>query len=251
MARKFTPRDLSFEEVSERWLDLDLSTSSPDEVREILDRMDELEPAPLPQPNPHLPPSGRLTCPMPAGWRQWDLGTYWRCPARIQRRAEAARRAHLGPALPCPHVRWELASDDASLMPLAFEENRGETWRWAPDTPSHIHTELRVAGHALHIDVVSATKYGPGRSYWEARIFVDGELAGRGGKGGSSLGGGGSSLPAIAWIGDALVIQVFDDRRGWPIASDAASQRPVISLARVLSGERADVPGERDREEPG
>jgi hypothetical protein len=61
-------------------------------------------------------------------------------------------------------------------------------------------------GHRVHIDIVSALKFGPGREYHECRIFVDGRLAGRGGDCGCSLGFGGSDLPSVAAVGrDAAV----------------------------------------------
>jgi hypothetical protein len=79
-----------------------------------------------------------------------------------------------------------------------------------------MHAQTMLDGHRVHIDVLSATKYGPGRSYQECRIFVDGRLAGRGGDCGCSLGFGTSDFPAVAAVGmDAAM--TFDSIGGYPV----------------------------------
>ena len=74
----------------------------------------------------------------------------------------------------------------------------------------HLHAEAIIEGVRVHIDRVTATKYGPGRSFLEFRIFADGELVGRGGRCGCSLGGGGSNLPAVGRIAANVAITVDD-----------------------------------------
>ena len=67
--------------------------------------------------------------------------------------------------------------------------------------------------------MVGATKFGPGRSFKEFRIFVAGRLAGRGGRCGCSPGIGGSDLTAVARLG-----------RGQAITVDAHGERPVVEV---------------------
>ena len=49
-----------------------------------------------------------------------------------------------------------------------------------------------------------------GRSITEIRIFVDGRLAGRGGKCGCALGFGKNDLPAVALLGGGQALTVDD-----------------------------------------
>jgi hypothetical protein len=101
------------------------------------------------------------------------------------------------------------------------EESGDVPWRWADRSPGHLHAGTIIEGVRLHIDRVAATKYGPGRSFLEFRIFTDGVLAGRGGRCGCSLGGGGSDLPAVARVAAHLVITVEDA---------AEDGRPTVEL---------------------
>jgi hypothetical protein len=228
-----TPHDAAVE----RWLDVDLATSTDTQVAEILDELERTTPKPRSGPNRVQAPSGTLVCPMPSTWRTWDLfGLTYRgdLPPESEPRIAIARRTRRGRALRTIRLRWEVAADDASIRPVTVAEV-DEPSRWAQGTPSHIHTEFSLGDHVIHIDVVAATKYGPGRSYWETRIFIDGQLAGRGGGGGCSLGGGGDDLPACALLNPGIVIAVSDDRTGWPAGYAAASQRPLVQLFAVRS----------------
>ena len=68
-------------------------------------------------------------------------------------------------------------------------------------------TNLLLYGDLVHIDRLYASLHSPGRSCIEYRIFVNGKLAGHGGDGGSSLGGGSSSdLPAVALVGQDKIV---------------------------------------------
>jgi hypothetical protein len=228
-----TPHD----DAVDRWLDIDLATSTDTQVGKILDELERTTPRPRSGPNRAHPPSGTLLCPMPSTWRAWDLfGLTYRGDLAPESEARIAigRRMRRGRALRTLRLRWELAADDASIRPLTIPEV-AEPSRWGEGTPSHVHTEFALDGRTVHIDVMAATKYGPGRSYWEARIFIDGQLAGRGGGGGCSLGGGGDDLPACALLNDGIVIAVSDGRTGWPAGYDAASQRPLVQLYAVRS----------------
>lgn len=145
------------------------------------------------------------TCPMGSAWRDWDLST----PERFHpsdpddfAQVQAARAAVRGRALDTIAVSWSIAPDDARTL------RAPQGTQHAKESPSHLHAELTVDGHRVHIDRLSANKHSPGRSYKEIRIFVDGILAGRGGSAGSSAGGGGSDLPAIALPGDDRVLTV-------------------------------------------
>ena len=83
----------------------------------------------------------------------------------------------------------------------------------------HIHAETTIGERQVHIDLVKIIRGGPGRSVTEVRIFVDGELAGRGGSCGCSLGGGGDDLPAVALISQSSVLSVtVIYGRGAPLA---------------------------------
>ncbi len=145
------------------------------------------------------------TCPMGSAWREWDLST----PERVHpsdpgdfARVQAARAAVRGMKLEKIEVSWSIASDDARYLRAPRGAHHAE------ESPSHLHADFTVNGHRVHIDRLSANKHSPGRSYVEIRIFVDGILAGRGGSAGSSLGGGGNDLPAIALLGDDRALTV-------------------------------------------
>jgi hypothetical protein len=81
-----------------------------------------------------------------------------------------------------------------------------------------------INNHVVHIDMVDVRKYGPGRSVREFRIFVDGELAGRAGECGCSLGFGGGDLPAVARI-DSDAVMTVD--------SIVGKETPVVELWKV------------------
>jgi hypothetical protein len=98
---------------------------------------------------------------------------------------------------------------------------------------THTHAEASVVGRVLHIDRVSGTRFGPGRSIVEFRLFFDGVLAGRGGSVGCSLGFGGRDLPAVALVGDRLAVTVeFVEGVAIPIV-ELWKVRP---LSKVTSG---------------
>jgi hypothetical protein len=83
----------------------------------------------------------------------------------------------------------------------------------------HIHAETTIGERLVHIDLVKIIRGGPGRSVIEVRIFVDRELAGRGGSCGCSLGGGGDDLPAVALVAPSNVLSVtVIYGRGTPLA---------------------------------
>ena len=144
-------------------------------------------------------------CPMGRDWRNWDLSTEARFkPSNPEARAAItrARKARQGERLRQVEVVWETAPDDASYQPAP------EGSHFLEGSPSHIHTEFEIDGELVHIDRLHVNKFAPGRSYTEFRIFVNGKLAGRGGSAGTSLGGGGSDLPAVALVGKDKVLTV-------------------------------------------
>ncbi|MEP7118146.1 MAG: hypothetical protein ABI880_11225 [Acidobacteriota bacterium] len=102
---------------------------------------------------------------------------------------------------------------------MTSAESGDVEWRYEEGSPHHVHAETTIGGVLVHIDMVGATKFGPGRSFKEFRIVVAGRLAGRGGSCGCSLGVGGSDLPAVARLG-----------RGTAITVDAHGQRPVVEV---------------------
>lgn len=149
-------------------------------------------------------------CPLDASWATWDMfGSHARfnqlSSPGFEICADARRTVpilHLG----LVQLQWESAHDD---LPMAREDS-GAVWRWRKGSPAHLHAEASVNGKGLHIDRVTATKYGPGRSFLEFRIFVDGQLTGRGGRCGCSLGMGGNDLPAVGRLASTLAITVDD-----------------------------------------
>jgi hypothetical protein len=83
----------------------------------------------------------------------------------------------------------------------------------------HVHAETTIGTRSIHIDLVEIVRGGSGRAITEVRIFVDGDLAGRGGSCGCSLGGGGSDAPAVAIVGNSRVLAVtMIHGRGMPLA---------------------------------
>jgi len=156
------------------------------------------------------------TCPLPASWRQWDLfgNDYRQLSADEHRTCGAARRLlpleSYGPL----KVDWELARDDARFPAIAPQESGQPKPTPSKASPTHVHGDLTIDSHAVHIDHLHATKGGPLRGYDEVRIFVDGRLAARGGRCGCSLGFGGDDLPAVAAIGQNLAIAVGHCSRG-------------------------------------
>jgi hypothetical protein len=80
----------------------------------------------------------------------------------------------------------------------------------------HVHVSFELAGHHAHVDCVHANRGGPRSAFMEIRIFVDGELAGRGGTMGCSLGVSSNSLPAVALVGDRHGLVVSGDTTGPP-----------------------------------
>jgi len=156
--------------------------------------------------------------------------------ARVVARARRVKRlSEIGPV----DVEWHVAADDASHLPMTPEESGRPGWKYLPGCPSHIHADLFVDRHGVHVDVCAATMFGPGRSWWECRIFVEGTLSGRGHRCGSSIGVGGRTLPAIALVGRRHVlcvdvdiqriVQVQDSQTCY-LRNDATVQRPVVTL---------------------
>lgn len=224
------------EEAVDRRRSVGANTATADEIATALAAVQRSVPVPIVPPNPH-DLSADLVCPMPSSWKRWDLlGLTCRgdIPTGTEVQIAAARRARQGTEIETLDLRWSVADDDASRKPLNTSEMGREVTHWAKDTPSHIHTEFVARGHTVHIDVVAATRYGPARSFLEARIFLDGELAGRGGSGGSSLGGGGNDFPAVALLNPRTALEVTVDHAGSSAFSFAAAAlRPVVRLFRV------------------
>lgn len=162
----------------------------------------------LVEPDDHL----AATCQLDSSWRLWDMfrkPRYDRAMSHAEMHVCAvARRTIPVRRLELLKPAWHVAPDDARHVPMTVGESGDVDWRWAKDSPSHVHADLVVNGVRVHIDRVAATKYGPGRSILEFRIHADGRLVGRGGRCGCSLGFGGDDLPAVGQVGRNLVIAV-------------------------------------------
>ena len=159
-------------------------------------------------------PTGTITaCPMPPDWRTWDmLGTHRfdHVPPDVAAVVAAAKRARPVEHLAVLQPVFEVAADDGSLVPMTPEESGQPEWKFKRGNPRHRHAEFVHSGSLVHVDHLSATKFGPGRSYVEIRIFIDGRLAGRGGRCGISLGGGGADYPAVALFPNGTAVTVSE-----------------------------------------
>ncbi|TAH52286.1 MAG: hypothetical protein EYC68_08275 [Chloroflexota bacterium] len=141
------------------------------------------------------------SCPLDSSWRAWYLDKTRAVPlqdaARVQANAQQEPQTFLHAITP----DWEIAADDARYMP-------SDDPNFEPGSPNHSHTEFELDGLVVHVDRLAARRGGPGSSYTEYRIFWNGELQGRGGRFGTSLGAGGNDLPARALLpnGQLLVV---------------------------------------------
>jgi hypothetical protein len=196
---------------------------------------------------PHCDPVDpyQHTCPLGPGWTAWDIGSSWRAdlPPDADAIAERTKRAVGVRDLGALKVRWVWAFDDPSRL---LQEAGNPAGRIV--SSSHLHTEVTIDDHRVHIDRVTATRTGPGRSIDETRIIVDGVFAGRGGGTGCSLGGGCSHGPAVALVGarkavlvDGTCLPLVEYEAGETryMRNDAYVQRPAVRLCRVrlLEGE--------------
>jgi hypothetical protein len=127
-------------------------------------------------------------------------------PEEVESASASTPSSHLGLVA----LDWELASDDAAFAPMTGAESGQPDWKFLAGSPRHLHAETDIDGARIHVDGVCARKHGPGRSITEIRIFVDGCLAGRGGKCGCALGFGKGELPAVALLGGGKALTVDD-----------------------------------------
>jgi hypothetical protein len=177
------------------------------------------------------------TCPLERDWPTWDLfNVSRRTPqgaALVRHRAAQRLRGvrDLGELV----LNWDVAQDDPGRL---VHERGGDPSGRHPFS-SHIHTEVTIDRHRIHMDVITTGGFGPGRSLTEARVFVDGVVAGQAWEGGCSLGAGGNSFPAIARIGrrTALVVDIdreprvaLDTVSTYRLRTDALVQRPCAWL---------------------
>jgi hypothetical protein len=184
------------------WLDLD-ENSTAEEVEAAYRNTFERAAA-RPQSLALRTPAVIQTCPLDARWRRWDMFGDRADDFRLLDPDDFGRCAAARQAKPVTHIGvvrldWEAAPDT---------ESRGESSRHPAGAPLHFHAEAMVDGVLVHVDLVDVRKEGPGRSIREVRVFVDGTLAGRGGRCGCSLGFGGGDLPAVARIAPDRVLTV-------------------------------------------
>lgn len=154
----------------------------------------------------------RGTCPIADQWREWDF-------LSLRRRELPAKAPHfnehvdIGPEVGVIAVVWKRGEHNAPYRPPTRKEGRGADRRFSLGPPAHAHTEFEVDGHRVHLDRVSGTKYGPGRSWTEVVAFVDGACVGHGWMGACSLGFGGTKhLPLTVAIAPDVAIVVTADR---------------------------------------
>jgi hypothetical protein len=179
------------------------------------------------------------SCPIASSWKTWD---FLNIPER-RLKDEALTRDDELRQLVCItdlgelRLHWSIAADD----PIRTHVNDGTPMGKHPHS-SHVHSEIQIDGVSIHIDWVTANRYGPGRSMTEAHIFVGGALAGHAWQGGCSLGFGGSRFPAVALVraGRALVVDgnseplILYEAPGYRyLRADADVQRPRVWLWEV------------------
>jgi hypothetical protein len=177
------------------------------------------------------PPGAVDSCPLDRSWRRWDMfdaPKYWDVPDGMQPSIDAARAAEPARHLGLVALAWELARDDASFEPMTSAESGQPDWKYEKGSPRHLHAETAIDGARIHVDWAYARKHGPGRSITEIRIFVNGQLAGRGGRCGCSLGFGKGDLPAVALLGRGRALTVDD------MTSDALDARAMPELVAEL-----------------
>jgi hypothetical protein len=152
------------------------------------------------------------SCPLPAAWTEWDISGQTEKCYRVVSPEQHAR---------CERPRRTSPVRSLGKLPLVWESADGKPRPAivARLREGHVHAETSIGKRLVHIDLVEIVRGGPGRAITELRIFVDGELAGRGGSCGCSLGGGGSDLPAVAIVGNSRVLAVtMISGRGTPLA---------------------------------
>ncbi|MCX6550629.1 MAG: hypothetical protein NTY02_06440 [Acidobacteria bacterium] len=233
------------------WLDIALDSTEEEVEAALQAEAERNRPVLDPFAAPLRPPGAIASCPLDRSWRRWDMFNtpkYWDVPNETQPIIDAASAAepssHLGPLA----LDWELARDDASFEPMTSAESGQPDWKYEKSSPRHLHAETVIAGAHIHVDWAYARKHGPGRSITEIRIFVDGRLAGRGGRCGCSLGFGKGDLPAVALLGGGAALTV-DDVTSGALATDAMPAL-VAELWRTQDGPSACSPESRTRSAP-
>ena len=106
-------------------------------------------------------------CPLDTSWRLWDMfgpEHDYRQLSPAERRV-CARARLLRPLVHRGRIPldWEVARDDARYQPMTPRESGEPDGRYAEGSPSHMHAETSCDGHQIHIDILSALKFGPGR----------------------------------------------------------------------------------------
>jgi hypothetical protein len=78
-----------------------------------------------------------------------------------------------------------------------------------PGSPRHRHATFDIDGHRVHVDWLAARRSKPTFAFIEYRVFVDGLLAGRGGRAQVGVGAP-SNRPARALLDDTQLLMVSD-----------------------------------------
>ena len=200
---------------------------------------------------------GGVPCPLEPSWRRWDMFGHHRffdLTPELERRVARARRQKPPEGARVVDATWRVARDDAGIAPPTEEATGRPPWKYLAGCPCHIHADILVDGHSVHIDLCAATMFGPGRSWREVWIFVDGSLAGRAHRCGSSIGVGGDTFPAVALVGSGALLTVDADIErvvqieaagARYLRNDASVQRPVVRVASRSRKPHAEAGGRR------
>jgi hypothetical protein len=114
--------------------------------------------------------------------------------------------------------QWAACATARLVRPTRHRRFVRLKWERAPDDAD---------GVQVHIDRATARLHGPGRAHLEFRIYVNGQLAGRGVASGCSLGFGGNDLPAVTIIATNLALTVDNAFAG---------PEPIVELWTVADG---------------
>jgi acetoin utilization deacetylase AcuC-like enzyme len=159
---------------------------------------------------PTLAPPHRVAtaCPLGDRWRSWDF-------LNLPRRELSRQASRFNAPIAFGHVAepvaatWERGPEDALYRPPTVAEGEGGAERFAHGSPAHAHAEFEVDGRRVHLDCISGTKNGPGRSWTEIVAFVDGACVAHGWTGGCSLGFGGTkNMPLLVQVHAKAALRV-------------------------------------------
>jgi len=143
-------------------------------------------------------------CPLGHEWLIWGCSRVVHGDIPLEVRERLARDQHAGRTLTyvARTLPVEWAEDRSVPVRFIDHENRLRPDAW------HRCGDFTFNGHHIHIDLFGGNGGGPGFGFRDERIYIDGELRGRGWQMGASIGAGGMDHPAVALIRPDLGIRI-------------------------------------------